>query len=231
MEINCSETTIGSLVVHRRSWTCRHYAFLKLFLCTFFALICTSTSQAGNLRLAVKTGPTLQFKKSVRNIYDQTLPLGSVRAPVSLFIELISPVNSRSSLFAELGRSHYVGGPKDQLSMSVHPLFVGLRRNLAPSANEESWHPYVAVGPSFYVAVVKATLNDDDFSGLPSRTVSQLYSGLGIHVSAGVDSQVGDSVILGLQLRADYNHLGDPATGGMGNIGGLTILVGLSKLL
>lgn len=218
----------------------RGFAVLVL-LFTFTSLSSASeaeTDQPTSTVLHVRLGPTWPLKQTFRENWDQTFILSSIKAPISIFVALDFPQSKRGALTLELGRTSYVVEPgtmEQRLvgdetdlspSLAIHSLLGGYRYNVNDGGPDHSWLPYVAGGLGFYWAILDVTYvvsNEFGASIGYDENMEHLF-GPGVFGCLGLSRRLGNSTTAGFMVKVDANYLGSPDTGGLGQIGGLSVL-------
>jgi hypothetical protein len=224
-------------------------ALLCGFVVPVLLVTCTGLSQASQADssqptstvLHVRLGPTWPLKKTFRESWDQTFILSSIKAPISVFAALEFPQGRRGALTLELGRTSYVMedgsievryvGDETESSptLAIQSLLAGYRYHFNDGGAGHSWLPYVGGGLSFYWALLGVTyiVVGDVGNTVAYDETTEHHFGPGAFGCLGLSRRLSSSVTAGLELKADVNFLGQPDSGGLGQIGGLSVLLDL----
>jgi hypothetical protein len=193
----------------------------------------TPRAHARSLTVGLHTGPILPIKSTFRARYDQSLPFGTLKVPASGYVTVEVERNEREGYYMQLGRAKYVGENTKAIALSIHPLFFGLRYDLARAHPRSGLTPYMAGGVGFYWArfAARYTIRDNAGAVLAADQAASNYFGTGIHGIIGSELWLGSSTALDIQVLTDYTRIGDPDVGGLGNVGGFEFLLGLKATL
>ncbi|MCI0694283.1 hypothetical protein L0337_20030 [candidate division KSB1 bacterium] len=175
----------------------------------------------------LETGYFTPAKKSFRKNYDQALFISKINIPLSAGIGFRYFMTENACLHLSVKRINSILESNEDVTLAVMPVAVGVQyyllRNFFGSKNSGL---YFGSDIGFYWARFSADLiQTSEFDPTPIGLIKEArnYYGIGVAVRAGLDHMLSHSLLLGLSLSYDSNHLGRIEEGGVGNLGGLLV--------
>ncbi|MGH7595581.1 MAG: hypothetical protein ACREOI_04475 [bacterium] len=205
-----------------------------LSVCILFLLIITANGVSQGLtpdnekaEIYLETGYFTPAKKSFRKNYNQALFISKINLPLSAGIGFRYFMTENTCLHLSVKRINSLLESNEDISLAVMPVAIGVQyyflRDFFGSKNSKL---YFGSDVGFYWARFSAELiQTSEFDPAPIGTIKEArnYYGIGFIVRAGLDHTLSHSLLLGLSLSYDSNHLGRIEDGGVGNLGGLLL--------
>jgi hypothetical protein len=171
---------------------------------------------------------TVPQKKFLRTNYDNAFPIINVDfPPLGLELGVLYRLTPAVDLMVDIGtRKHILrakAGLQNEGNLRIFPASI-IARHVWRSESGEN--PYVAFGGAVYWSRFSSGMiitGELDPTPLGEYDHVKNYFGIGAVGEAGFLERLSEKLYLDLGIRYDLTSLGNPKTGGLGNIGGVQI--------